>query len=274
MVDRVRSGAPREHYEQQKAVEVIERYGIPVFAVPNGGRRARREAARLVREGVRSGVPDLQVLARPRIVGLEMKRADGTYADVTDDQRAWLRRYEAAGLWAVVGYGWRDALAKLRAIGVLAAALVCLAAPPAQADAPAWRVCSIPAPVEVALEIHLAAVVADVDPIWMAAVSYTESRWIGRKAGDGGASIGLWQMTGSAVRAVAPWLSWTQARRLLAVPVVRSVLAGLYWRRLIDRYGRRQAPVIYTCGPRCAGMDSTRTARAYERHFRRMRGRQ
>lgn len=51
-----------------------------LFAIPNGGRRSQREAARLKDEGVQAGVPDL-MLAVPVApfhgLFIEMKRADG-----------------------------------------------------------------------------------------------------------------------------------------------------------------------------------------------------
>lgn len=276
LVERAGRGAPGEHYEQRKVVEKLEAAGIAFFAVPNGGRRDIKEAAKLKREGVRRGVPDLVILRAPPAfpkwtgVALEMKRASGTFTDVSEDQRVWLSRFQMARRIPVVGYGWRDAVEKLKALGYVLALVMALAGP-VEARAPEWTPRSVPAPLTVAVELHVAALVADVDPLWLAAVTYTESRWIGRKAGDGGASVGIWQMTASAAQAVAPWWSRETARKALSLPVVRSVVAGLYWRRLIRRYGRRSAPAVYTCGPKCKGMSSTRTARAYERHYRRMR---
>jgi len=54
--------------------------GLIVYSVPNGGKRDPKEAARLKREGVLAGVPDV-VLAAPRGrwhgLYIEMKRETG-----------------------------------------------------------------------------------------------------------------------------------------------------------------------------------------------------
>lgn len=62
-----RRGGGSEHVEQAKLVGMIRASfpGALVFAVPNGGLRDRRVAARLKAEGVLAGVPDL-VVAEPR----------------------------------------------------------------------------------------------------------------------------------------------------------------------------------------------------------------
>lgn len=58
----------------------------PWFAVPNGGHRHIRTAAKLKAEGVRRGVPDLCfVLPGGRFAGLELKAKHGR---LSDDQKA------------------------------------------------------------------------------------------------------------------------------------------------------------------------------------------
>lgn len=53
-----------EAREQQAVVEWCAWKRIPIFHIPNGGRRDKREAASLKRQGVKPGVPDLFVPTR------------------------------------------------------------------------------------------------------------------------------------------------------------------------------------------------------------------
>jgi hypothetical protein len=111
---RRRPRLPRNEEAEQTAF--LERLALthPVaaehtFAIPNGGRRGKFEAHRLVLAGVRAGVPDL-MLALP--VGayhglfIEMKPTGATWCDVRTEQRLWLSRLNAVGYRAVVAYGW------------------------------------------------------------------------------------------------------------------------------------------------------------------------
>lgn len=64
--------------------------GILCFAIPNGGKRDPKEAARLKREGVLAGIPDIMVAeARGQFHGLfiEMKKADGGRTSAEQRQR-------------------------------------------------------------------------------------------------------------------------------------------------------------------------------------------
>ena len=111
-----------ESSEQQNLVVILQASGIAFFAVPNGGKRAKRTAITLKAEGVSPGVPDLLIVdPAPRGgyvgVALEMKRADGVPSDVSADQREWLAKFAARGWFACVGYGADDALLKLRWLG-------------------------------------------------------------------------------------------------------------------------------------------------------------
>ena len=57
---------PLEEVEQRNVIIYCAYAGIPVFAIPNGGSRDRREAARMTAQGVKPGVPDLFI---PRAAG-------------------------------------------------------------------------------------------------------------------------------------------------------------------------------------------------------------
>ena len=83
-----------------------------MFAIPNGGWRSLRTAARLKAEGVLAGVPDI-FLAAPRgpFHGLfvEMKRASG--GTVSKPQKLVMARLQAAGYACRVCRGFADARA-------------------------------------------------------------------------------------------------------------------------------------------------------------------
>jgi len=75
-----------EHIEQVKFVQRVRhlRHDLLLFAVPNGGYRHPKEAARLKAEGVLAGVPDIIVArATKKYHGLylEFKTASGRTSD-------------------------------------------------------------------------------------------------------------------------------------------------------------------------------------------------
>lgn len=117
-----------EHQHQVALIEWAHRVILPkasdvepgaslatfLLAIPNGGKRQPREAARLKAEGVKPGVSDLLLpLRRHGMAGfwLELK-APGKRP--TRDQLAWLERMRLAGYRAE----WADDWA--RAAGMLA----------------------------------------------------------------------------------------------------------------------------------------------------------
>ncbi len=87
--------------------------GEYLFAIPNGGLRNAREAARLKGLGVRAGVSDL-FFSFPSPQGkhglyIEMKAPIGNGARVSDKQHAFLTRMLFAGYECTVCYGWEAA---------------------------------------------------------------------------------------------------------------------------------------------------------------------
>lgn len=298
---------PSELSEQIRVVDALRRARIDFFAVPNGGRRNRGEAIRLKKSGVRSGVPDLVILTPPpgsestSGVVLEMKREDGRPSDVSENQRKWFDVFARYGWRVLVGYGAADALEKLRDLGyalivclVLSVPLTSSATPPIpeytsrtiESVAPLLinharqydrRELSESDALSLAAQFNVAGILSDCDPLFLAGVTFAESRWQGRAMGDGGASVGMWQMVAAGVRSVLPSLTRKEARDLLMQPAGRTLAAGLYWSRLIRRYGRRFAAVVYNCGPvRCKRADGsrfteTRATRGYFRYFRRLK---
>ena len=122
-----------EDAEQRAVIQWCELNRIPgsnqrianfIFAIPNGGKRDKREAARLVKLGVKAGVSDL-FLAYPcgSIHGywIEMKkqRKDFTSENVanmavTELQQEWLDRMSEVGFYADVCYGADEAIGKIK----------------------------------------------------------------------------------------------------------------------------------------------------------------
>lgn len=80
------------------------------FAIPNGGRRDKATAARLKKEGVVAGIPDLMLaMPRPPFHGLflELKTATGS---VSRSQKAVAETLRAQNYQVVVAYGLDDAI--------------------------------------------------------------------------------------------------------------------------------------------------------------------
>lgn len=82
-------GVRQEEARLQGAVVQFLRTALPpraiVFAVPNGGGRDKREAARLKWQGVLPGVPDLLTILDGRTFGIELKSAKGRLSDAQRD---------------------------------------------------------------------------------------------------------------------------------------------------------------------------------------------
>ena len=81
-----------------------------MYHIPNGGSRHKAEAAKLKRQGVRPGVPDICLpVPRGRYHGLyiEMKRVEG--GRVSKDQKLWLTALAGQGYKCYVCFGCEDA---------------------------------------------------------------------------------------------------------------------------------------------------------------------
>jgi hypothetical protein len=80
-----------------------------LHAIPNGGKRDAREAARLKREGVLAGVSDVFLpVAKGGFHGLyiELKAKGG---HVSPAQWKWLRETTTQGYYSIVCFGWVEA---------------------------------------------------------------------------------------------------------------------------------------------------------------------
>ena len=78
---------PSEHIEQAEFVSWFRKTftGVRIFAIPNGGKRGKREATRLKVEGVSAGVPDLYIPEWR--LWVEMKRTKGS--STSKKQKDW-----------------------------------------------------------------------------------------------------------------------------------------------------------------------------------------
>lgn len=94
-------GAKRQHLEDdlQDAVCTLLKWTLPFdatfWAVPNGGKRGKLEAARMARLGVRAGVPDIHVAYRGRLYCLELKAPKG---QLSATQHQMIAKLEVCGV--------------------------------------------------------------------------------------------------------------------------------------------------------------------------------
>ncbi len=108
--------AQPEHHEQALLAKWAElasgrtpELGL-LFAIPNGGHRDVRTAARLKAEGVKAGVPDLCLpVARGGYHGLWIELKAGPTGRVQPSQRAWHAALRAQGYAVRVAFGWEAA---------------------------------------------------------------------------------------------------------------------------------------------------------------------
>lgn len=80
-----------------------------LFHVPNGGKRDKREAIALKKEGVKAGVPDLVLpVARGEYFGLYIELKVGRNKP-TEKQLGWIEKLKEQGYFVKVCYGWQEA---------------------------------------------------------------------------------------------------------------------------------------------------------------------
>jgi len=107
---------PTESEEQQSlfrycSVELSRYPDLDMLAhIPNEGKRTKTTGARLKREGLRRGYPDI-VLDVPRGeyhgLKIELKRRKGS--KITPDQKEWIIKLNKQGYAAAFCYGWEQA---------------------------------------------------------------------------------------------------------------------------------------------------------------------
>lgn len=81
-----------------------------LYHVPNGGKRNRAEAARLKRQGVKAGVPDIHLpVARGGFYGLYIELKADKKNKPTGKQSGWIQDLREQGYMAEVCFGWDEA---------------------------------------------------------------------------------------------------------------------------------------------------------------------
>lgn len=108
----MRNATPTEHWEQVQLFKwASARPELSLmYAVPNGGHRDIRVAAKLKAEGVKPGVPDICLpVARGGFHGLyiELKRRKG--GRVSPEQMLWIEALMREGYACAVCLGWQEA---------------------------------------------------------------------------------------------------------------------------------------------------------------------
>jgi len=103
-----------EALEQEAVVKYCEYNRIPIFAIPNGGKRNAKEAYFMKKAGVKAGVPDLCVpVAKKGYHGLYIEMKHGKNKP-TKKQEEWIELLNNNGYFAKVCVGAKEALNLLK----------------------------------------------------------------------------------------------------------------------------------------------------------------
>jgi SOS response regulatory protein OraA/RecX len=114
--------APTEYEEQIKLAEYLDMKGYLWCHVPNGGNRDAKTGAKMKRQGVKPGVPDVLIFENPmdikrnlnlqssRNIAIELKRENGSMSDLRDTQREWLQKLQERGWFVRVAFGADEAI--------------------------------------------------------------------------------------------------------------------------------------------------------------------
>jgi len=130
--------------------------------------------------------------------------------------------------------------------------------------------------------------IANIDPLFISAVAWAESRHNAKALGDyrcktlaedgesclekgSPASFGLFQIQLASCKSYFRYCKKVD----LFNPSVASVIVGMLWRRMIYRSGRKKAAVVYNCGPvRCGRgkrmMKHTPATKSYFKNYERL----
>lgn len=107
---------PLEHDEQTAFFDYLDLQHpeMVAFAIPNAGKRSRRTGHKMVKEGLRRGVPDLMIAERCGPYAgcfIEMKRQKGS--TTSKEQHAMISRLRDKGYFVVIAKGWEQAVTHL-----------------------------------------------------------------------------------------------------------------------------------------------------------------
>lgn len=104
----------RQNIEEQEQIKFstwLTKKGIRHYGSPNGGSRHMLEAVKLKRMGASAGYPDITIPYPNKThhgLYIELKRPDGGV--VSEVQQEWLDFLNAQGYYAVVSYGFDEAI--------------------------------------------------------------------------------------------------------------------------------------------------------------------
>lgn len=105
----------QEDLEQMRVVEWLESQGYKYTSVPNSTfTKSWKQKARNDLLGLRSGFPDLIVIANGKMCCPEMKKLKG--GRTTDNQKGWIKALTEAGIPAKVCNGADEAIAFVKSI--------------------------------------------------------------------------------------------------------------------------------------------------------------
>ena len=96
--------------EQATVIEYCALKHIPIYHIPNEGKRSKAAGANLKRLGLKPGVPDLCIpvaSGKYHSLYIEMKTKDGK---ATEEQAAWIGLLRSQGMCAYVCYGADSAI--------------------------------------------------------------------------------------------------------------------------------------------------------------------
>nr|CAB4128814.1 VRR-NUC domain containing protein [uncultured Caudovirales phage] len=116
-------GLVSEHGEQAALVRRLRKARLRFAAMVNGAHVTKKQAAKLVAEGLEKGAPDIVIFDPPPLVGgcvgtvVEMKREGAPDSDLRDEQRKFLQDLRDRGWWVIIGRGCMEAWDKLREAG-------------------------------------------------------------------------------------------------------------------------------------------------------------
>jgi len=109
-----KSSAPTEYEEQIKLAEYLDMKNYLWCHVPNGGNRNAIAGAKLKRQGVKPGVPDVLIFDDPcnnsNGIAIELKRSNGRLSDVRETQKEWLTELESRDWLTKVAFGADEAI--------------------------------------------------------------------------------------------------------------------------------------------------------------------
>ena len=103
----LKKSVPSESIEQVAIVNRLRLEKIPFYSVPNGADVESYQRAKLVREGLESGVSDLVILKFKDALYLEMKKTKGGKWE--DEQKAWKEKVESLGFKYSLAKGAKEA---------------------------------------------------------------------------------------------------------------------------------------------------------------------